>query len=230
MRENGDVTDSQKIAVSRFAVWSIAAAIAVAGLCYSSWLLQYVLPLHVDSVDTYLSELDAEGKPYRQVFDVADKIVGALLIPASLGGLLVFPRRRLTTVGWVALLCFGAATIADALLPLHDCVPGEAGCGNGGLFPQLHQPHALTSTLAVTSIAVAILAFTLAAFRYRRWRVLREAGAVFLAVGAAATAWMLIADNLPGDYALGIAQRIQVGAMSLWLITLGVAVVLEARE
>lgn len=38
------------------------------------------------------------------------------------------------------------------------------------------------------------------------------------------TAWMLIADNLPGDYALGIAQRMQVGAMSLWLVVLGFAV------
>ena len=41
---------------------------------------------------------------------------------------------------------------------------------------------------------------------------------------------MLVADNLPGDYALGIAQRIQVGSMSLWLITLAAAVILEGRE
>lgn len=110
-------------------------------------------------------------------------------------------------------------------------MPGESGCGGPSeLFPQLHQPHALTSTLAVTSIAVAAFAFSLAAFRYRRWRILREFGLVALVIGSAATVWLLVADNLPGHYALGIAQRLQVSAMSLWLVALAAAVVLEGRE
>lgn len=114
---------------------------------------------------------------------------------------------------------------------MKDCVPNDSACGGGSeLFPQLHQPHALSSTIAVTSIAVATFAFSLAAFRYHRWRILREAGLVVLVVGSSATVWMLVADNLPGDYALGIAQRIQVGSMSLWLITLAAAVILEGRE
>ncbi|WP_243654794.1 DUF998 domain-containing protein [Nocardia alba] len=209
----------------------IALAIAIAGLCYSSWLLEFALPIDTDPVNDFLSELDAEGKPYRAVFGTADKIVGLLLIPAALGGLLVFRRRRLTTIGWTALLCFGASTIADALLPLHDCAPGESACGgDSGLFPQLHQPHALTSTLAVTSIAVAAFAFSLASYRYHRWRILREFGVAVLVLGSAATIWMMVADNLSGSYSLGIAQRIQVGAMSLWLLALATAVLLEARE
>ncbi|MEV0547957.1 DUF998 domain-containing protein [Nocardia salmonicida] len=209
----------------------IALAIAIAGLCYSSWLLEFVLPIDTDPVNNFLSELDAEGKPYREVFGTADKVVGLLLIPAALGGLLVFRRRRLTTIGWTALLCFGASTIADALLPLHDCDPGDSTCGgDSGLFPQLHQPHALTSTLAVTSIAVAAFAFSAAAYRYHRWRILREFGLAVLILGSAATIWMMVADNLSGSYALGIAQRIQVGTMSLWLLALATAVLVEARE
>ncbi|MET7773151.1 DUF998 domain-containing protein [Nocardia sp. NPDC005366] len=227
------MTDSPRITERRARVgsWLIAVAIAVAGLCYSSWVLEFALPIHVDYVNSFLSELDAEGKPYREVFSTGDKIAATLMIPASIGGLLLFPRRALTTVGWIALLCFGTSTIADVLMPLHDCTPGDGSdCGAGGLFPQLHQPHALTSTLAVTSIAVAVFAFSLAAYRYHRWRILREAGVVILVLGASATVWMLVADNLTGNYALGIAQRIQVGSMSLWLITLAAAVVLEARE
>ncbi|WP_235569862.1 DUF998 domain-containing protein [Nocardia sp. Root136] len=209
----------------------IALAIAIAGLCYSSWLLEFVLPIDTDPVNNFLSELDAEGKPYREVFGTADKVVGLLLIPAALGGLLVFRRRRLTTIGWTALLCFGASTIADALLPLHDCDPGDSTCGgDSGLFPQLHQPHALTSTLAVTSIAVAAFAFSAAAYRYHRWRILREFGLAVLILGSAATIWMMVADNLSGSYALGIAQRIQVGTMSLWLLALATAVLIEAHE
>ncbi|MBF6071879.1 DUF998 domain-containing protein [Nocardia farcinica] len=209
----------------------LAVVIAVAGLSYSAWVLQFVLPVHADPVHSFLSELDAEGKPYRTVFAAGDVLTGALLIPAGLAGLLLFPRRPLTTLGWAALTVFGAATIADALIPLRDCAPGEPGCGGPReLFPQLHQPHALTSTLAVTAIAVAVAAFSLAAFRYRRWRVLREFGIAAFLAGAVATVWMLVADRLPGEYALGIAQRIQVGAMSVWLLTLAVAVLVEARE
>ncbi|WP_446223899.1 DUF998 domain-containing protein [Nocardia sp. IBHARD005] len=98
------------------------------------------------------------------------------------------------------------------------------------MFPQLHQPHALTSTLAVTSIAVAAFAFSAAAYRYHRWRILREFGVAVLVLGSAATIWMMVADNLSGYYALGIAQRIQVGTMSLWLLALATAVLIEARE
>ncbi|WP_232331718.1 DUF998 domain-containing protein [Nocardia puris] len=225
------MTESRGADRVRVGSWLIAAAIALAGLCYSSWVLEFVLPIDADPVNSFLSELDAEGKPYREVFATGDKFAGFLLIPAAVSGLLLFPRRRLSTVGWVALGCFGAATIADALLPLRDCTPGESGCGDpSDLFPQLHQPHALTSTLAVTSLAIAVFAFSLAAFRYHRWRILREFGLVALVLGAAATIWMLVADNLPGDYALGIAQRIQVGSMSVWLLTLAVAVVLEGRR
>lgn len=209
----------------------IACAIAVAGVCYSSWVLEFVLPVHTDPVHDFLSELDAEGAPYRAVFATADKLAGLLLIPATLAGLFVFRRRRLTTIGWLALLCFGASTIADALLPLRDCALGDSACGgDSGLFPQLHQPHALTSSLAVTSIAVAAFAFSVAAFRYHRWRVLREFGAAVLLLGSAATIWLLVADNLAGAHALGIAQRVQVGAMSVWLLALAAAVYLETDQ
>ncbi|MFC8531368.1 DUF998 domain-containing protein [Nocardia sp. NPDC057227] len=202
------------------ATWFVAIALAVAGLSYSAWVLQFALPLHADPVHAFLSELDAEGKPYRWVFSTADTVAGILAALAAAVALARFPRRPLTVTGWVALLCFGAATVADARVPLRDC----ADCGDSGLFPQLHQPHALTSTLAVTGIAVAAFACTLAAFRYRYGPALREFGALALAVGAAATVWMLVADNLSGDYALGIAQRIQVTAMSLWLLALALEV------
>ncbi|MGV9674567.1 DUF998 domain-containing protein [Nocardia sp. NPDC003482] len=201
--------------------WCIAAAIALAGICYSSWVLEFVLPLGLDPVTSFLSELDAEGRPYRWVFSVADTVSGTLALLAAIGGLFAFSRRPLSTVGWVALGCFGAATIADAQWPLRPC----SNCGgDSGLFPQLHQVHALTSTLAVTSIFVAMIGFSVAAFRYRRWPILRHSGLWILLLGSAVTAWLLIADNLPGNYALGVAQRIQVGAMSLWLIALAVQI------
>ncbi|NNH74130.1 DUF998 domain-containing protein [Nocardia uniformis] len=203
---------------------AVAVLIVVAGICYSSWLLEFVLPLEIDPTNSFLSQLDEPGAPYGWVFTTGDTVSGALLVVAGIGGLLLFARRRYSTVGWVALACFGAATIADAQAPLQ---PESAT--DSGLFPQLHQLHALTSSLAVFSIFIAMMAFTVAAFKYRRWPILRHSGLWILIIGSVVTAWMLIADNLSGDYGLGIAQRIQVTAMSLWLVALGVQVAVAER-
>lgn len=209
----------------------LAAAITIAGISYSSWVLEFVLHTGLDPATSFLSELSAVGKPYREVFGNADTVTGVLALVGSIIGAVVFPRRRFVVVGWVALAVFGAATIADSEMPI-TCIPTPTHpCPSepSGLFPQLHSFHAMTSTIAVNAIFVAMIAFSIAAFRYKRWPVLREFGLVILLIASAATAWMLIADNLSGDHSLGIAQRIQVASISLWLVTLGIAALLTGR-
>ncbi|TSE00680.1 DUF998 domain-containing protein [Skermania sp. ID1734] len=203
-----------------------AVLIAVAGICYSSWVLEFLLPIHLDATDSFLSELDAVGQPYRDVFSTGDTITGSIIVVAGAAMLLLLPRRGWTTAGWIALIIFGASTIADANWPI-GCIPTpQHPCPSepSGLFPQLHHFHALTSSVAVNAIFVAMITFSIAAFRYRLFPVLRVIGLSLLILAAVTTAWMLIADNLSGDYQLGIAQRIQVGSMTLWLVALGVAV------
>jgi hypothetical protein len=210
----------------------LALAIAIAGIAYSSWLLEFLLDTGLNPTNSFLSELDARGQPYRELFSTADTLTGALLVAASLSALLLLRRRPLTNVGWGALLVFGGATIADAQLPI-GCIPTllqPCGSEPSGLFPQLHHVHALTSTIAVNAIFVAMIAFSWAAFRYGMLPVLRVFGLAVLVIASLTTAWMLIADNLPGDYALGIAQRVQVGAMSIWLVFLGVAVYMTRSQ
>ena len=73
------------------------------------------------------------------------------------------------------------------------------------------------------AVFTAMVAFTVAAFRYRTLPLLRTVGLVLLIVTSLATAWLMIADNLPGSYGLGIAQRLQVTGMSLYLVALGFA-------
>ena len=208
----------------------VAWAVVVAGVAYSSWVLEYFLHTGLDPRTTFLSELDAAGQRFRDVFSIADTITGLLAVVAGVTALLGLPRRRLTTVGWCAFVVFGVATIADAHLPI-GCVPTPSHpCSSepSGLFPQLHHIHALTSTVAVNAIFVAMIAFTWAAFRYAKpsGRVL---GTALFALVCAATAWLMIADNLPGEYYLGIAQRVQVGGISAWLIVLGATVLSESR-
>ncbi|GAC67570.1 DUF998 domain-containing protein [Gordonia soli] len=199
--------------------------VAIAGLCYSSWVLEFAWPDRLDPLNSFLSELDAAQRPHREVYVVGDVVTGVCTMIAA--AVLLLPRRivlgRLATTAVLAVGVFGAATVADALLPI-ECIPGiDAGCPYepSGLLPQLHHVHALTSTIAVFAIFATMIAATLASLRSGRWPLLRVVGAVVFAVVALTTVWMMIADNLSGDYRLGLAQRIQVGGMTTWLVLWG---------
>ena len=202
-----------------------ALCLVVAGLLYSAWVAEFFLDTGLDPARSFLSELDARDQPYREIFSTADVVTGSLMVVAAGLGFLATPRRRLVVTGWVASGIFGIATIADAKLPLECVAADDPSCPiePSEMFPQLHHLHALTSTVAVFAIFTVMLAFTVAAFRYRIYPLLRTLGSAVLIVTTLATAWLLIADNLPGDYGLGIAQRIQVGGMSLYLVVLGCA-------
>lgn len=200
--------------------------LVMAGVLYSAWVAEFFLDTGLDPTHSFLSELDAADQPYKHFFSVADLITGLLLIAASVLGLFAH-RRRLTTAGWIAIGIFGAATIADSQLPLECVAENDPTCQvePSGLFPQLHHIHALTSTVAVFAVFTAMVAFTVAAFRYGILPLLRTAGLAALIVTTVATAWLMIADNLPGAYSLGVAQRIQVAGMSLYLVVLGFAII-----
>lgn len=198
----------------------------LAGLLYSAWVAEFFLDTGLDPAHSFLSELDAADQPYRHWFSTADLLTGLMLIAASVLGLISTTRRRLTVTGWIAIGVFGASTIADSQLPLECVAADDPSCPvtPSGLFPQLHHLHALTSTIAVFAVFTAMVAFTVAAFRYRVLPLERTAGLAVVILTSLSTSWLLIADNLSGDYGLGIAQRIQVGGMSLFLIVLGLAV------
>lgn len=110
----------------------IGLCLVLAGVCYSSWVLDYVFHSGLDPMRSFLSELDSGHMPHRQVYVTGDVLTGVFALLA--GGGLVF--------------------------------------------------------------AIVVLA----------------------------TVWMLAADRLDGDYRLGLAQRIQVGGMSVWLAFWGVAI------
>ncbi|RRQ27806.1 DUF998 domain-containing protein [Rhodococcus sp. Eu-32] len=207
-------------------VTALSACLVLAGVLYSAWVAEFFLDTGLDPTNSFLSELDAADQPYKRFFSTADLLTGILLIASSGMGLWFLVKRRLTTIGWIALGVFGAATIADSQLPI-ECVPAnDPNCPvePSGLFPQLHHIHALTSTIAVFAVFTAMIAFTVAAFRHRILPVMRTFGTAVVAITSLSTAWLLIADNLPGDWGLGIAQRVQVTGMSLFLVVLGFAV------
>lgn len=206
----------------------IGTALLIAGICYSSWVLDYFLHSGLDPMRSFLSELASGRMPHRNVYVTGDVLTGVFALLAAAG--LLFPpalvRNRFSITAAIAIGVFGASTIADALMPI-ECLAGrDPGCPaeSRGLLPQLHHIHALTSSLAVFAVFIAMGAASLAAWRRRDWPWLRFGGGAVFVIVVLATVWMLGADRLDGDFRLGLAQRIQVGAMSVWLAFWGVAI------
>lgn len=207
--------------------WVLVATLILGGLTYSSWILEFFLDTDLDPVTSFLSELDAEDQRYRDVFSNADILSAALILVAATLGLLTTARRKLYVAGWISLAVFGIGTFADASFPLECSGPQCEASEPGGLLPQLHHIHALTSSVAVFAIFTAMFTFTVGAFRYREHPALRTFGLGVLILTSLTTVWMLTTNGIElaggGNLGLGIAQRAQVSGMSLWLCTLGFA-------
>ncbi|MET7757609.1 DUF998 domain-containing protein [Streptomyces sp. NPDC005389] len=136
-------------------------------------------------------------------------------------------REPWAVLGWGALALFGAATVADSRLPLSCAATVDPACAareTAGLVPATHTAHAVSSGLAMTGALVALVALTVAARRYGRWRPLARTGPVVVALGLAATVWTLAAvaafEAGEGAWALGAGQRLQVLLVAVWLAVL----------
>ncbi|MGW1927366.1 DUF998 domain-containing protein, partial [Streptomyces massasporeus] len=136
-------------------------------------------------------------------------------------------REPWAVLGWGALALFGAATIADSRLPLSCAATVDPACAareTAGLVPATHTAHAVSSGLAMTGALVALVALTVAARRYGRWRPLARTGPAVVALEVAATVWTLAAvaafEAGKGAWALGVGQRLQVLLVAVWLAVL----------
>ncbi|MER7761963.1 DUF998 domain-containing protein [Streptomyces sp. NPDC097619] len=219
----------------------IAALLGLGAAAYTAWVLEVVLSTGLDPVQTYVSELAARDQPLGGLFRATDFTAGLLACAGAVLALLRLfrepaARRFWTVTGWAGIALFGAATAADAWLPL-SCKPTvDPECAareTAGLVPATHQAHAISSSLAMCGALVGIVALTVAARRYRQWRPLARTGPALVAVELAATVWTLTAIALftagRGTWALGAGQRLQVLVVALWLGLLAWSVFKERR-
>ncbi|MFD6229860.1 DUF998 domain-containing protein [Streptomyces sp. NPDC060232] len=221
--------------------WPVALLICLAGAAYTAWVLEVVLSTGLNPIETYVSELAAQDQPLGGLFRATDFTAGLL---AFGGGMLALIRllkytesRRLwAVVGWAGVTLFGAATAADAWLPL-SCTPTvDPECAareTAGLVPATHQAHAVSSTLAMTGALVGLVALTVAARRYGWFAPLARYGPALVALELLATAWTLSAIAMftagRGTWALGAGQRLQVLLVAVWLGLLAYSVHKERR-
>lgn len=219
----------------------VAALIGLGAAAYTAWVLEVVLSTGLNPIETYVSELAAQDQPLGGLFRATDFTAGLF---AFLGGLLALlrlvrhteSRRSWAVVGWAGITLFGAATAADAWLPLSCAPTVDPECAareTAGLVPATHQAHAVSSSLAMTGALVGIVALTVAARRYGWFAPLARYGPVLVALELLATVWTLSSIALftagRGTWALGAGQRLQVLFVALWLGLVAYSVHRERR-
>ncbi|WP_031069515.1 DUF998 domain-containing protein [Streptomyces sp. NRRL S-118] len=210
---------------------TLGALLALGAAAYSAWILEILLPTGLDPIRTYVSELAATDQPYGGFFRTTDLVAGALVLTAALYALLAGDRRPWAAAGWAGLALFGAATVADARLPLSCAPTVDPACAAqeaAGILPAAHSVHAVTSSVALAGALLGIVALTLAARRYHRWPPLARTGPLLAGCALAATAWTLTAvaafGSGHGTWALGAGQRLQVLLVAGWLAVLAASV------
>ncbi|MEV7508940.1 DUF998 domain-containing protein [Streptomyces sp. NPDC089922] len=223
------------------AAWPVALLIGLSGAAYTAWVLEVVVSTGLNPIETYVSELAAQDQPLGGLFRATDFAAGLL---AFAGGLFALTRllkytesrRPWAVVGWAGVTLFGAATAADAWLPLSCTPTADPECAareTAGLVPATHQAHAVSSSLAMTGALVGLVALTVAARRYGWFAPLARFGPALVVLELLATAWTLTAIAMftagHGTWALGAGQRLQVLLVAIWLGLLAYSVHKEGR-
>src|SRR5579859_5738968 len=94
----------------------VSRSLCAAAVLYSAWLLSYVLPTRVGTVDAYVSELTARDQPHRLLYVACDALAGLLSVGVALAAVRAERARRApadVVGGWGALGVFGLATMLD---------------------------------------------------------------------------------------------------------------------
>ncbi|MFJ2258553.1 DUF998 domain-containing protein [Streptomyces sp. NPDC087844] len=204
-----------------------ATLLALAALTYSAWTMEALLPTSLPPAHTYVSELAATDQPYTTLFRTADLLAGTLVCAAAA----TLSARRTPPTARAALFLFGAATAVDSRLPLSCTPTTDPNCAareTAALVPWTHSAHTVSSTVALCGILVAMVTLT------RTTRTAPSyAGPTLVVLELAATAWTLVAiaalESGHDGWGVGIAQRLQVGVIAIWLGALAVSL-LHAPE
>lgn len=189
------------------------------GLVYASWVLQFVLPVHIDPVTSFISELSAVGQPFRRVFQTLDLVGGALLLA---GGAAAWWQSRRWPGVWAPLVVLGVCIVLEALLPLDasftDDLPDP---GTGSWWARITEPHGVISFVETNAFLVLLVTCSLALRRIDapllRRRALATVG-VLAALSGLVDAALTAALLVNGDaVALGLVQRLGVTLTATWL-------------
>ncbi|WP_019201405.1 DUF998 domain-containing protein [Tsukamurella sp. 1534] len=198
---------------------------------YSAWIIAPLMGSRLDPLRSYVSEVGAAGQPHAVFFRCTDLLAGTCFVVAA--ALWWRAAGRPSLPGRIALcgvLLMGAATMCDAALPLSCTPTADPACQArelAGQVPFTHVAHAFSSGLAGTGGAIAVLGW-LAWLRRRRPDGAALPAVVTGFVFLIATVWTVAAMapsslgfEAPELY-LGLAQRLQIASITLWLVLMAV--------
>lgn len=200
----------------------------VAGCGYSVFVLAGLFGSRLDPARAYVSELAAHDQPGSLFFQLADVVVGAVVVLAG-SALARAGARRLGRAGlWFA--AFGVATVLDSAAPMVCAPSAGSACpvhvGDG--LAAMVGPHELTSLMSNTTVIVA-MALASTAWRGRCGSdvprtALERACDVGLPVAVATGAVAVLQATVFEEFGswVGWAQRVQVVDISVVVVALGV--------
>ncbi|MBM7787734.1 DUF998 domain-containing protein [Tenggerimyces flavus] len=193
-------------------------ALVIAAVLYTTWPLAALLGLDASTPDSLVSELAARDQPWSWLFRLGDTSAGVVAVVAGIAAA-VSVRDVVSRVGYVLLAVFGAATVADASMPLA-CAPSVTpGCPT----PSSDLPHVITSGTSSAVVCCGIVLVLYAA----RTRVAKPAIVTGFALAAIAIGGLLVFSvrTLADNYvAAGAIQRGALLALSLGLAGSGLLV------
>jgi len=196
------------------------ALLVAGGVVYASWVLQFVLPVHIDPVTSFISELSAVGQPFRRVFRTLDLIGGGLLL---LGGVAAWRQSRRWPAVWTPLIVLGACIVLEALLPLEGSFTDAElpDPGTSSWWARITEPHGVISFVETNAFLVLLVTCSLALRRINapvlRRRALATIG-VLAALSGLVDAGLTAVLLVNGDaVALGLVQRLGVTLTATWL-------------
>lgn len=214
-----------------------AISIAVGGILYAAWFIQWIVPTHLNAATSYISELSADNQPNRWVFRGTDLAAGILLVIGSIAALrstirqLSLTERGWAVLGWASLLLFGISTISDSQSPLPCAATAEAACerlsdrGELGFADTL---HVFTTAGEDFFFATTMLCLLVVAWQIGAPVVLRRVAlivAILIVMAWAGTVAVFFEFELfsVNDH-LGVPQRIEVTLMGVWLVVVSIAI------
>jgi hypothetical protein len=206
------------------AVVLVSGLLAAAFNC--AFLFRAASASRLDPVNSMISELEVPGQPLSWFFRGASLLSGLAAVAFAVGLRPRIPAGRWGLAGCVALGLYGLAGAADALIPM-DCAPSASVvCFRADMAGPTSWPFQAHTWFDVAgSIAVLVSLWLLGRHlvqhpEWRRTSVITRAGFAGLAA-VSAVLTLMSAQYLPG---VGVVQRVEVLAVSVWLIVLALSV------
>jgi hypothetical protein len=191
----------------------------VAGIAYSGFLLDLVLPAGDPDVSVVVSSLEVEG-PFGGILRTLDVVSGVLTLALVPYVWWALPRGRLRHVAVWSLAAFAVGGAMTGIIHL-PCGSDAPGCPSGTAQELQALAHDGLSIVSTVAFFVSAGATALAVRRTGpRWLV--AAGWASVIAGALTGVVFTAAQALGMAATLGVSQRLQILAVTAWVVCLGV--------